>query len=1055
MVEALSQYGYLTLDENGKADVADLEAKFDDSWRGDDVYSTGADYNRILPNQEMRPGDQIINPQALGSGRLDATALSDFDLPPEMLQRLKDFKMLAKEGIHPDVLVDMFPEWGFTSGDQLVRELATTEQPAAAIEGRTDQIMLERFAELSSEKAIEDAAAAAVHNEVRARMVATELEALGRSIGRKPAERRALVAAANEYAARIIARTRVRDLRPSKYDQAAARSARAALEQLSRGNQSEAYIEKRNEVLNSRAARASFDAIDEVQRAVNYLKKFDSIGVRQKIDAEYLDQIDTLLERFDLSKSVSGKTIDKRKALTKWIESQEDMGIEVDLPEKVRNEAFRQSYKEMTMEELRGLVESVKQIEHLGRLKDRLLTAKDQRQFKEVVKELVRGIEKHAGTKWRDNRTRENRSDRWIQATRNFLASHRKIASLARQMDGFEDAGPVWTYLIESMNRAGDMEAQMRADATQALMKIMEPILAKRMLGKGIYFKSLGKSLNRAERMAIALNMGNEGNIQRLIDGNGFGREGLQEVVDSLSKEELDAVQAIWDHFESYRPMVAEKEKRISGKEPEWIQPMPLVAKNGTLRGGYFPIVYDPKASGKAEQFADAEKARQEMRGAFVASTTRRSYTKTRAAEVAGRPVLLTFDGLWRGVNEVIHDLSWHEWVIDANRIIRNGAVDQTIRNRYGSETVQQFKTAIRDIAAGERAGTEMGESAVRHARAGAAIAGLGFNLMNAAIQTLGVTQTIVRIGPKWFGIGVKRFSNNPKKAFDTAREKSTFMRNRMKTMQREVNEIQSIVQGKTKTKRYIDRALFIPMQAMQMLVDLPTWYGAYEKALAQAPLDMSPEAVESRAIALADQAVIDSQSSGQTKDLANIQRGSEWKKMFTVFYGYFSSTYNLAAERTNATNFKNPAEVGKLAMDYLMLIIAPSVLYTLIKAALQGELDDDDLGKKVMADQVSYILGMWVGVREFTPAVQAMLQLPNYGYAGPGGLRIVGDTINLMVQIGQGDADRAAARAAVNALSVWLHLPGAQINRTLDGIIAIADGKTSNPGAVLFGKPK
>jgi hypothetical protein len=342
---------------------------------------------------------------------------------------------------------------------------------------------------------------------------------------------------------------------------------------------------------------------------------------------------------------------------------------------------------------------------------------------------------------------------------------------------------------------------------------------------------------------------------------------------------------------------------------------------------------------------------------------------------------------LFRGANEVIHDLAWHEWVIDANRIIRNGAVDQAIRDNYGAEIVRQFKDAIRDIATGDVLPTDSGERVMRHFRAGAAVAGLGFNLLNSAIQPLGLTQSGVM---------------------------SPFMANRMQTMQRELNEIQSVIQGKSKVRRMTDQVLFLPMQYLQLVADIPTWWGAYQKALTDAPLNLDPEAVESRAIALADQAVIDSQSGGQVKDLAGVQRGSGWKKLFSVFYGYFSATYNLAAERTRGTEFKDPKQVSRLAFDYMMLMIVPSVGYTLIKAALQGDAgdDNDDLMEKLIADQISYLMGMFMYVREVTPAVQAAMGLQTYGYQGPGGLRIVGDTLKFAVQVSQGELDDAFRRS-------------------------------------------
>jgi hypothetical protein len=40
-------------------------------------------------------------------------------------------------------------------------------------------------------------------------------------------------------------------------------------------------------------------------------------------------------------------------------------------------------------------------------------------------------------------------------------------------------------------------------------------------------------------------------------------------------------------------------------------------------------------------------------------------------------------------VNEIIHDLSWHEWLIDANRLLRSKSIDNAIRSRYGAQVMR------------------------------------------------------------------------------------------------------------------------------------------------------------------------------------------------------------------------------------------------------------------------------------------------------------------------------------------------------------------------------
>lgn len=1058
MGEVLANYGYLSVDEHGKFDTRELEDKLDAELRGEPQYSMSVD-PRVL-GQEGRAGEGL-NLEEIGAGRLDFGELVGLPVPRDQINQLEALKVVAMNGIHPDLVAEQF---GISSGDELVQSLLTNPNPKEAIANLTDQMMLERYGDITSPEALEKAADAAIHNEARAKFVATELNALNKATG-KP---KVLVSAAKEFAKNMIDRLIIRNLKPSPYAASEVRAAKAAEKALKAGNIEQAAAEKRNQIINTYATKAVYDAQDEVEKGLHYLSKFDNEGTRKALDVDYLDQIDAILERFDLRKGTTLKSIDKRKSLAAWIDQQEALGIEVDLPNKVKAEAYRQSYKDMTVEELRGLIDSIKQIEHLGRLKEKLLTAQDNRRFSDIINQMVESIEESSNHRQVNNRTRDTIGNKAIRLFKGFFAAHRKTASLARELDGYKEKGPMWECLIRTMNKAGDREASMRADATERLAALLDPILkGGKFGGKGQFFQSVNESLNRGEQLVIALNMGNAGNFQRLLDGRGWQVEQLVPVMKNLTTADWNFVQSIWDFFESYRPMIAEKERRIMGKEPNWVEPQSLIVptKEGTqleLRGGYFPIVYDPRESGRAEQFADAEAAKQMMRGAFNAATTRRSFTKDRADEVVGRPLILTWDALFRGVNDVIHDLAWHEWVIDANRIIKNESLDHAIRTGFGTDVIAQFKSAISDIAKGDSPDMDTMSKVLTPLRSGAAVAGLGFNLMNAMLQPLGLTQSMVRIGSKWVALGITEWAKSPIGLVKQVHEKSEFMRNRARTLNREVNEVQSIVQGKGEIREKLDALMFAPMQSLQLVADMPTWWGAYQKALADPTLIDAENGVdEATAIARADQAVLDSQGGGQIKDLARVQRGGNLQKLFTLFYGYFSAAYNLGVDQAKQTNFKSPLEVMGLAWDFLLLYSVPSVLASLLKDALMpsGSGDDDweTLAKKLVSEQISYLMGLMIGLREATGAIQYATgtKMFDTAYGGPAGLRFFQELDKLGKQIGQGELDRALARSAINVGGVLLHLPSAQINRTVDGVVAISEGKTENPAALLFGFSK
>ncbi|MDD5176258.1 MAG: hypothetical protein PHQ05_07555 [Sterolibacterium sp.] len=1043
MGEALGQYGYLTLDEHGKHDLRQLEDKFFEELRGNTQYSIAYDY---AADMETRAGDQVVNPQALGAGRFDLGELKVMGLPAEVINAVQARRMTAGNGLHPDIVAEMF---GFTSGDELVRKLAEVETPSAEIEALTDVRMLERYGDLASPEAIEKAADKAIHNDARARFVATEANALAKATG----QRKVLTSAAKEYASALIARLKVRDIKPGQYASAEVRAAKAAEKASKAGELATAAAEKRNQLIQSYATRAAYDAQEEVDKGLRYLKKFE--GDIKTLDADYADQIGNLLERFDLRKGQSNKAVDKRTALAEWIKAQREAGLEPDIPPELENEAFRTSYKNLTVEEFRGLVDTVRQIEHLGRLKHKLLTVADQRAYEAVRDEIAASIHEHAQGREADTRTPTTNMGRALFELKRFWASHIKAATWARVMDGGKDGGPMWEYFVRSANERGDQETTMRAEATGKLSEILAPVFKLgRMGGKGQFFPGINRSLNREARLAIALNTGNAGNLQRLLGGEGWTMAQLTPVLQSLTAQEWAAVQAVWDHFESYRPQIAEKERRVYGKEPEWVEPQPFAVTTAdgatvTMRGGYYPIKYDPAASQRAEEHADAEGAKRQLQGAYTTATTRRSFTKARAEEVQGRPLLYTLSGMYSGVNDVIHDLAWHEWLIDANRLLRSHTIDAAIRDHYGPEAKQQFKTWVQDVAEGEKGADAAVDLALSRLRQGVSAAGLGFNVMSALIQPLGITQSIVRVGAPWVARGVTKYLANPLGLTRDVVGKSSFMENRARTRFRELNELRNQVQDQTAFNEFVGRYAYFLMMRCQQMVDVPTWWGAYEKAIAG-------DNEEARAIALADQAVIDTQGGGQTKDLSAIERGGPAQRLFTVFYSFMNTALNVGVEKTMSAD--TPAKRAKLAVDYAMLYVVPAVLGYFIKNAFTpGDSGDDDpekIAKKLAANQIDYLMGLMVVVREFGEAAKIVSGANDMGrdYTGPAGLRLIADTVSLAKQAHQGEFDDAFRKASVNVVGDLFGLPSAQINRTITGTKALAEGKTENPAAIAFG---
>lgn len=1047
MIEALTEEGYLPVDDTGKADPRDFEERFFDEMRGTKRYSSAH-----VPH-EQKAGDHVANPYALTAVRFDHDSLVAMGVDGQTLERLIDFDMTRKNGgMHPDLVSDLIlnedGEPVFSGGEDLIRALTEAQPPQEAIEETAYLNVLAEKGEVPTQADFEEAADLAAHSEIRQRVIASEFKALSKATGAASLIRKA----ASVYAQEKVEQIKVRDLRPSVYTRAEAKAAKASMEAFRKGDIPTAATQKRNQLLQNSMAREVLKAREEMETARKYLGKFNRVV--KSIDIEYREQIEALLESVELSNAPSLKDLDKRTSLLQFVKKMEEQGRAHNIDaEYIAEIQAKRNYREMTVEEMRVLVDTVKGIEHLGRLENKMLTARDKRTYQEIRDKIVESIRDNARDHDKRTSTAANNIERVEDGFSGFMWGHIKISSIARILDGGKDAGAFWNYFIRPINEAADREATMTAETAQKLEEILKPLndnLTYREYWRSAEYQIGGQKFTRRQLFAIALNLGNEGNIQRLLSGgHGSVRNwNMAEVMDAmqnLTSKEWQAVQKVWDLFESFRPQIAELERKVVGIEPQWVEAKPLTVRTAdgemlTLRGGYYPAKYD-SASTQAAESGNALTDIEDIKSAVkMAANTRHSFTKDRSAAVKNRPLLLDLSVTYNGLNEIIHDLTHREAVIDAARLLKSSSIDKAIRETLGAQAKRQLNKALEDIARGNTAPVEGLDKYAGLLRQNVSMTGLGFNVVSAAVQLTGFIPAVTRLGGKYAWAGLSQYTTHPIKATQSAMEQSEFMRNRGNTRLREIREVAATINGAGKIRKFLNKYSYWLMMKMQQIVDTAIWHGALAKAM-DSGKDLDT------AIKLADQTVLDTQGGGQIKDLSAFERGSNTQKLFTVFYAYMNTALNQGFVEAKTQKSK-----AKLAADLMMIYVVPTALTAMMKSALTPGDDDDDLAKKLAKEQISFLLGLFVFGRELTQLANIATGDRFYGYAGPSGLRPIDDGFKFVQQAVQGEFDHAFVRASINLLGDVFGIPSAQINRTIKGAEALQDDETDNPAALLMG---
>jgi murein L,D-transpeptidase YcbB/YkuD len=239
--------------------------------------------------------------------------------------------MTSKTGLSPDLVADMF---GYPSGDALVRAVLAAEPMGSVIEGITDQRMLERHGELATPEALEAAANEAVHNEARARSLATELKSQSEMMNERsdtgrtnaagrPITVNTIVEAAKQFALNLVARRRVNDLKSAAWQHRAAeaRAGKAWQEATSKGETAKAVQAKRDQLLNNYAAKALQEAEAEVRKIGEFFKRVTT-GNNEKVvkggrDPDVINAMRAILAAYGVAPRLGKTALEYMEAVSR------------------------------------------------------------------------------------------------------------------------------------------------------------------------------------------------------------------------------------------------------------------------------------------------------------------------------------------------------------------------------------------------------------------------------------------------------------------------------------------------------------------------------------------------------------------------------------------------------------------------------------------------------------------------------------------------------------------------------------------------------------------
>ena len=953
--------------------------------------------------------------------------------------------MHSKTGVSPDLLASVL---GYKNGAELLQDLLSMPTKVEWIKYETDRIMREDYGDMMNDGSLEGEAAQAIHSSEVSQFLHAELKALNRG---KPVTPLGII---RQAARDSVQQLRLIDLKPHIYRASEVKWAREAQRLVAEKDFDGAFQAKRKQLMNHYMFSEAVKAREGIDRIRNYLYGFSKKSTRERIgkasggDYSYINAIDSLLSGVDLKKSVSFNALRKRGALESFIAEQEAAGNIVAIPEKLRIESQLKSYKLMTVEELNGLRDAVKNIAHLAKLKNKMQDAQDMRDFDEAIGIITSSFEENFDWVKHSDERNERRTGRFKKFGAAVNAMLTKMEFIARWADGNEQ-GPVHDILFEPMAQAQHLEYDMLEQIGEPIVKALKGMSHEQKARLGQKTKFLGVNYTGYEIVAIALNMGNDGNMDKMLRGEDWQKSDVLDLLNkTLKKEDWDFVQKVWDTLELLRKPLFDLEKRVTGLVPPAVKAVPIDTPYGTYRGGYYPVKYDRKRKSRTGKdnkriFVNNRDADAYFEKDLLKKNVDGGMAETRT-KYAG-PILLDLKVIPMHIFETIHYVTHYEAVKNLNRILNDRRFIDSVNDNLGEAYLAQMNNWLANVANDRRQMDAAGplNSILRHMRMGSTVLYLGFRAWTGIAQTLGLFTTADEIGGKWMVHGVKKMMKEPVKTWEFANKNSGEIRHAVKTFDREMRLAfdNTMRPGEFMYGPEVARASLLHIGYIQKSVNVAAWIGTYDKYIAEHP-GMDPKKAHKEAVKDADAVVRTTQAGGAAKDLAAVQFSSEGSRLFTTFYTYFSVLYN--RERMLARKAKS-GDVAKAVASFMWLIAMPFLVEELIKGS-----DDDDEWLDYLSGAASFgltglPLGRDVGnimMGESMGMLPATLQpLEQFGKAVHRGVG--------------GQYDEIFWRQLVQGGGGLLRLPTKSAWNYIEGIDNVLSGRSEEPLRELLIKPE
>ncbi|MDR0486351.1 MAG: hypothetical protein LBH29_06480, partial [Elusimicrobiota bacterium] len=658
----------------------------------------------------------------------------------------------------------------------------------------------------------------------------------------------------------------------------------------------EASRAKRQQLINAALAREAMRNRVEIEKKI---KRFESFLRQKKVSAAYGDirHLYILLEKAGINtkgenselitianqmlkegakeweiRNNTGYIADEdgnlhKESLKEFANRMEDDYTPLLIADNIMDGSAIKPYKEMLLEDFRNLADAFESIKTAGHNRNRFINEARQQTISQAAAETADSIVKNAGVKFEDDKLIGHKNttmaagifNRLKELPDRFLDSLANLPTICKILDGGAVNGAAMRNIYRPLQEANRREKERHIKIQKDIQALLAKHYPNNEIAKyksqryKIYIKRIDRNLYMEEILAMALNFGNEQNISRMhnfetiVDGDLLKLDAgdIHECLEHLKKNDWEFVQGVWDYLDSFWAEIASLERSVNGFIPKRVEPSPFSVKTADghivkMRGGYYPISYDPQKSIEADRHNEMKNALFKQ-FSTAAAQTEQGHTKARVRNV-NRAIKLDTSVLFNHLDNVVHDLEFRKAVIDTNKFLNQNEVKEAISDALGIRGYRMIRETLKATASEQGETLSDFQRPVNWLRQKTVLYYLGYRLAALPRDIAGnIAIAMHEQGAGGWISGMLSFAKDWRQNIGIVDEKSVMMKNRRLLKDRDFWEMSKkifISSNFAKVRNEFTQKAFMFQAWADTMHAYPLWLQTYKEALVKIKQD-------------------------------------------------------------------------------------------------------------------------------------------------------------------------------------------------------------------------